>query len=569
MLICATIILNLVMIRDGLNGMTDMKWHLTWLQHFYKELTEGIWYPRWLSGTNYGYGSPTFVFYPPLVYYLGSLFKFIGLSTENTVTLLFSLALFLSGFNFYLFACNRWSKISGFFGSIAYMSMPYLALDIYWRGGLSSIFTQAWIPLIWWLTDKCFSQPKQIKWMVLLAFSWTIAALTHVPSLLICCIAWSIYILYYLLNKPWKTVVKVIASPILGFGVASLYLLPAIFEQSFVNVSVMKGVLGGFKAGMLGVGLSLIDININQLVSIPYIFAHQSLGIFCLSIVIIIAYKQDKKIFHECLLWTFSSLFIVFMMTPLSIPIWNSSSTLQMLQFPWRFLQIYAFFGAAIFSFGTHILIKSRLKLKIILFLILALLLIFNGRYYYKLSRQYITLDRPGRGNIEHLAYINTILNDPYNDNLRDVEEYRTLTNNQSPPQPLINQEKLSVIEGKAELNLENWLSYQRKFTVTAKTFSVIKIRTYYYPAWHLYVNNNFHQVHKYQDGTIAFNLEPGFYNVLLVYKSTKSFVVGIIISITSLIILLILFNFKFSENIIYLKFSKNRKIENSKKQLF
>lgn len=69
-LICTTIVLNLVMIRDGLNGMTDMKWHITWLQHFYRELTEGIWYPRWLAGTNYGYGSPTFVFYPPLVYYL-------------------------------------------------------------------------------------------------------------------------------------------------------------------------------------------------------------------------------------------------------------------------------------------------------------------------------------------------------------------------------------------------------------------------------------------------------------------------------------------------------------------
>ena len=70
LLIFAVMIINLRMIRDGLNGMTDMKWHITWLQHFYKELTEEIWYPRWLAGTNYGYGSPTFVFYPPLVYYL-------------------------------------------------------------------------------------------------------------------------------------------------------------------------------------------------------------------------------------------------------------------------------------------------------------------------------------------------------------------------------------------------------------------------------------------------------------------------------------------------------------------
>ena len=34
-LICATIVLNLVMIRDGLNGMTDMKWHIT-MKSIYK-----------------------------------------------------------------------------------------------------------------------------------------------------------------------------------------------------------------------------------------------------------------------------------------------------------------------------------------------------------------------------------------------------------------------------------------------------------------------------------------------------------------------------------------------------
>ncbi|MDJ0636402.1 MAG: hypothetical protein QNJ34_24710 [Xenococcaceae cyanobacterium MO_188.B29] len=73
LLVLATIIINSRMIRDGLNGMTDMRWHITWLQHFSKQLAEGILYPRWLAGTNYGYGSPTFVFYPPLVYYLGSL----------------------------------------------------------------------------------------------------------------------------------------------------------------------------------------------------------------------------------------------------------------------------------------------------------------------------------------------------------------------------------------------------------------------------------------------------------------------------------------------------------------
>jgi hypothetical protein len=34
---------------------------LTWLRHFYAQRGEGIWYPRWIAGTNSGYRSPTFV----------------------------------------------------------------------------------------------------------------------------------------------------------------------------------------------------------------------------------------------------------------------------------------------------------------------------------------------------------------------------------------------------------------------------------------------------------------------------------------------------------------------------
>ncbi len=113
LIICGVIVINLRMIRDGLNGMTDMQWHIMWLQHFYKQLLEGIWYPRWLAGTNYGYGSPTFVFYPPFVYYLGSLFRRIGIDIQNTLIILYSLALFLSGFSCYLFCQNRYGKLPG------------------------------------------------------------------------------------------------------------------------------------------------------------------------------------------------------------------------------------------------------------------------------------------------------------------------------------------------------------------------------------------------------------------------------------------------------------------------
>ncbi len=193
LLIFAVIIINLRMIRDGLNGQVDMSLHITWLQHFYKQLIEGIWYPRWLAGTNYGYGNPTFVFYPPLVYYLGSLLRMSGIDIENTLIILYSLALFLSGFNCYLFCRNRYGQIPGLVGAFAYMSAPYIAFNLYRVSSLSVAFAIAWIPLCWWLTDKSL---KFSQWKIGIAIFWIVLALTHLPTLLLCSIVWSCYLLF-------------------------------------------------------------------------------------------------------------------------------------------------------------------------------------------------------------------------------------------------------------------------------------------------------------------------------------------------------------------------------------
>jgi uncharacterized membrane protein len=108
LILLATIVINSRMIRHGLNGLGDLRWHITWIQHFSEQIREGIVYPRWLAGTNFGYGSPTFVFYPPLVYYIASFFKLIGLNSEQAISTVFSLGIFLIGSAFYIYGRSQW-----------------------------------------------------------------------------------------------------------------------------------------------------------------------------------------------------------------------------------------------------------------------------------------------------------------------------------------------------------------------------------------------------------------------------------------------------------------------------
>ena len=549
LLICATIILNLVMIRDGLNGMTDMKWHLTWLQHFYKELTEGIWYPRWLSGTNYGYGSPTFVFYPPLVYYLGSLFKFIGLSTENTVTLLFSLALFLSGFNFYLFGRNYWGKLPSFVGALFYMSTPYLAFDIYYRSGLASIFVQAWIPLLLLTTRKTLVNQKI---SIGLAISWLLIALTHTVSLLLCAIIYCFYILLLLPEKGFKNILNLILSTIFGWWLSSIYSIPVILEKSFVNINILKDVLGSFRYSLIGTGLPIFPVNLQELVNIPYIFIHQCLSVITLGVIVLFSTKDNNTLKYDAILWLVIAIILAFLISGLSEFIWESSSILQMAQFPWRFLQFFSVIGAIMCTLALKTAIDTKFSIKLLTILFVLVLMLANLRYGYQLSRSFITLNYSGKGKTEHLNYIRTILKSPYNNNLRDVPEYRPLLDELAlnPPKPIPNQPKLSVLKGEASIDVQKWFSYLREFTVNANMSSRIRIRTYYYPGWHLYVDNHLYPINKHIDGTITFDIPSGTYFIKLIYQKTTAFILGITVSIISFIFLLTYHTFLFNKKI-------------------
>jgi hypothetical protein len=542
LLALTTLFINWKMIRDGYNGLGDLLWHITWVQHFYKQLAEGIWYPRWLAGTNFGYGSPTFVFYPPFVYYLGSALRLIGLNIEQTITGLFSLALFGSGICFYIYGLNKWGKtvsgrIASSIGALCYMTVPAIANVIYF-GGLAALFAMPFIPIGLYLTDQALFRPK---WRFALAIFWAIMALTHVPSLLIYTIAWIFYILFFLLKRSWKSVIATILSAGIGFGMVSFYLLPAILEQSFVTIEVMRKSKGGFQENLLG-SSTLQIFPLHNLDRGPYIFIHQSLAIIILTIIILVCCHKKPAIIQETWRWIAFMIVLVFLMSYWSLPIWQASRILQMIQFPLRLVGLYSFGGAALAGLAVNGILKLPLRFRILPFLIIIGIILANFKFAYQLSRAYPALHNPGRGKVENIERLKIALYAPYTDKLIDVPEYRPFLKNHrsSPPVPVIGQPPVSVVTGKAAIQINQWNSYNRRFQLTVEENSVIRIRTYYYPAWHLYVNKKNHSIDVSDDGTMELKLEPGFYEVELHYQWTRYFTVGVVLSLFSILALVL-----------------------------
>src|SRR5882762_6415994 len=56
-----------------------------WLDQFAEQLRHGVLYPRWLPLSHGGLGSPVFYYYPPLAFYLASIFVLVGLSIYGSI----------------------------------------------------------------------------------------------------------------------------------------------------------------------------------------------------------------------------------------------------------------------------------------------------------------------------------------------------------------------------------------------------------------------------------------------------------------------------------------------------
>ncbi len=554
LLILATIAINLRMIQYGLNGTGDLRWHVTWIQHFAKELTEGIWYPRWLAGTNFGYGSPTLVYYPPLTYYLGAAFKLIGLETEKAITLLFSFGIFLTGLGFYIYGRYRWGKIPGVIGALFYLCAP--GAIIHANGGaLGQLFALPWIPLGLYLTDKALVKPI---WRVPLAILWMLVAITHTPSLLLWAIAWGLYTLYFLLKRSWKAVVGALFSAGIGWGMACPYLIPAIFEESFVNIDYCKLSKEGFQMFSLSQILQegFANILFEQLIAIAFLTG-----------IVLICAGKNVALVKETWLWLGFSLIIFFLMSDLSWPIWQLSKTLQTIEHSGRLGGLLYFGEAGLCALAVTSLLQWQWRWRILPSLIIAGLILINFRFGYQLSRSLPSLHSPGGGKVFVRPWLETALYNPYSDKLIDVPEFRPrlehgdLTfyprerySDEGMPRveisageeqkmpfsiPKLGQPRVSVLKGQATVTIEQWDSYERQLKVTSQDNSTVRIRLYYYPAWHLYVNGKAQEIQKAEDGTIQLTLQPGNYTIRLRYEWTPAFIAGIIVSLLSLAVLL------------------------------
>ena len=219
----------------GMPSGHDVEFHLySWLEVL-GQWKQGVLYPRWAALAHFAYGEPRFVFYPPASWTLGA-----GLSAIFPWTLTSSIYLWIvlvaAGASMFLLA-RRWlGRRDAIFAAVLYAVNPYHLVIVYWRSAFAELLAACLVPLLLLLVLKAVEDGERS--VIRLGFVLAAAWLTNAPAAVMIHYSLALLILYFAWRQRAPHLLLFGAGAFaLGVCLAAFYLLPAIYEQRWIEIA--------------------------------------------------------------------------------------------------------------------------------------------------------------------------------------------------------------------------------------------------------------------------------------------------------------------------------------------
>jgi hypothetical protein len=505
----------------------DGEIHARWYANFARQFWSGDLYPRWLIEMNDGFASPAFFFYPPVPYWVSSIFYLLpgdAAQAWRQLGLSAALGLLLSGVTMRLWLKEITTPRAALAGAILYMAAPYhLAVDLYTRGAFAEFWAFVWLPLILYFTHRVvWRKPFALPG---LAVSYALLVMTHLPTVLIFSIAPLLYAL--VISQPllrFKTLVAAGSGLALGAGLACVYLVPALLSQDAVSMQAMRtGHLyyenafffphfsGKIARGPFDLSVFRITLVMCGLSLCSYLLMRRS------------ASDSEMRLgtLWFCLAW-----FGVFMMTPVSKPVWVLFPKLQLVQFPWRF---HVLLTVAIVALMALALGRLRFPKGPG-----ALALNVTGCFLLLLWIPITVKQFPASPQRQSFRYIQDAESQRRGN---DVPEYRPSWAESTPKdratlfassgQP---EYYSKILSGNGAVGIEKWAPGRISISVDAATEASIAIRQFYFPGWRAFdlaSRQEFTVLPTQPDGLISIRIPEGRYQIGIRLSTTWPEIAG------------------------------------------
>ncbi len=348
---------------------------------------------RWVPDMGFGYGYPLFNFYPPLPYYIGQIFRWLGFSFVATVKLVFALQFFLSGVAMFILASDLWGISGGLLSSVFYIWAPYHSVDVYVRGAMNEAWAFIWFPLIFWAAKKMIEK-VDLKYLSWLSFSYAMLFLTHNVMAMIFTPAVLAWILYWMVKEKklpwqdWKLLGRFVLSGFWALGLAAFFTLPMFFEKKYAQVETMFSGYFDWRAHFVSLRQLFISRfwgwgpsvwGLDDGMPFPVGHIHWVLGLI---IILVVFYKvlRSKIVNYKSVLlfgFFFTALAYTFLAHQRSVFIWKIIKPLQLAQFSWRLLAGTVFFFSLLAG-AVCLFLKKRW----LVFALLVLVIGWNWNFF-------------------------------------------------------------------------------------------------------------------------------------------------------------------------------------------
>ncbi len=473
--------------RLGTASGHDVAFHMaSWLDAA-GQWKQGTIFPRWTEGANFGFGEPRFIFYPPLSWLFGA---FLGtiLPWSSVAAIFIGCVQTFAGLSAYaLFRRIADSRFAALLAAACFTANPYSLLIIYMRSDFAELLAIAIFPLLMLATLRLIGLLSgegagQHSKIILFAIPFCAVWLCNAPAGVIATYGAAFMFLMAAFGQRSIAVLTDGACGMgLGFGLAAFYLIPAVYEQRWVQISA--ALYGGLTPADNFLYAKTSDVEHD---AFNRIASHMASLLILWAVCAAIAAWRGGS--HRTSGTLKSGVFVamlalsavaIVLMLPISIIFWRYLPELRFVQFPWRWMSIVAL-GAIMFTVWSA---RGRMRWVWMLFAALA---IFGSAHYLVKHAWWDTEDMPTlQAAIQDGAgFEGTDEYDPAGDDHGDLQQ-------KLPRAFLVSDAGKPEAGSNAKIVIEQWTAEHHSVRVITAKPDRVELRLLNYPAWRVTVNGS------------------------------------------------------------------------------
>jgi 6-pyruvoyl-tetrahydropterin synthase related domain len=493
---------------------------------------EGVLYPRWTAWTNHGYGEPRFIFYPPLSWMVGAVLTRVVAPAWVPVVFIVLTQTF-AGLSAFRLLKRLASERAAVLGAACYVMNPNALLMTYIRSDFAEQLACAMFPLVLlgalrvcnYLEDSEPGLSSIVYFAVPFAGVW----LSNAPAGLI--VSYSIALLMAwaaITQRSLKIALRGACGLALGLSLTSFYLIPAAYEQRWVNIG--QALSSGLLPWQNFLFTAIEDVEhtwFNWIASTCALMLVLLLGVSALLSARL--GKRGEASGGWRSVWT--ALLVVgtaaaVLMMRFTLPLWDHLPKLRFVQFPWRWMSIVALIFAC---FTAAVCERQRGWL---LFAVMAVvsvplghLLVSNGWWDTdEMPTQYAAIER-GTG------FDGTDEYDPLGDDHSDLPV-------RAPLVKILPERNDGGGVPEAQAHVVEWKTEKKEIRVDAKEEARVALRLLNYPAWRVEVNGRAIAPERMDDfNVMVIPVERGSSVIRVWFARTVDRTVGIWVSVIAMMV--------------------------------